>query len=350
MYGAGGRVGGPAPSTYSFPMARPRSTTTTRWTGAVAVTAGGLLLSACGGGPAAAPTTGSVAHTTVAAPGALRYAAPDPVARGTALVAVSCTAERACFALDPAGRAYRLTGGAWRGPTNIHATHAQPGNPTISCSDAPVCVAAPTGGTAVWDGRRWTAPRSADNTAVAAVGCAPTGVCVAVDTSGATFDYHGVWHSSAADGRSVSAVSCASAAFCVSVATAISMWDGRRWRSTETPPVTSAFTAVSCPTTTFCMAVDRLGQALRWNGRTWSAPDAVDPNGLHGAALTAVSCPTATLCVAADDAGTVLTWSGEGWTPTDVDSDLPLTGLSCPTPTYCVAVDRDGHAVIGRAG
>jgi hypothetical protein len=64
---------------------------------------------------------------------------------------------------------------------------------------------------------------------------------------------------------------------------------------------------VSCPSASFCMAVDTNGYALRWNGvswsqPTWSAPRQVDQN---GGGLTAVSCRPGGYCVATDYDGQV---------------------------------------------
>jgi hypothetical protein len=91
--------------------------------------------------------------------------------------------------------------------------------------------------------------------------------------------------------------------------------------------------------------VDEIGQALQWNGQTWSAPVAVGPS---GTALTGVSCPTTTYCVAVDKAGGIDQWHAGTWLHSDVDSALAFTGVSCPGPTLCVAVDHAGNVVVGR--
>ncbi len=56
---------------------------------------------------------------------------------------------------------------------------------------------------------------------------------------------------------------------------------------------------MSCATTTLCVAVDDNGDALTYDGSTWSAPTGID----GGHALTSVSCPTANFCAAVDSAG-----------------------------------------------
>jgi hypothetical protein len=66
-----------------------------------------------------------------------------------------------------------------------------------------------------------------------------------------------------------------------------------------------------------------------------------------GASVTGVSCPTTTFCVAVDDQGGVLQWAGGRVTRTDVDAGRHLTSISCPSTSLCVAVDQTGRVVIG---
>ncbi len=69
------------------------------------------------------------------------------------------------------------------------------------------------------------------------------------------------------------------------------------------PPLTgsnaSGLTAVSCPTTTFCRAVDSIGRVFAYNGTTWSSGTLID----NGHALTSISCPTVSYCIAVDRSG-----------------------------------------------
>ncbi|HEV2374898.1 MAG TPA: hypothetical protein VGS19_22410 [Streptosporangiaceae bacterium] len=107
------------------------------------------------------------------------------------------------------------------------------------------------------------------------------------------------------------------------------------------------FRSVSCPTTTFCMAVDQSGNnALRWNGTTWSAPGPIDP-GASRLELNSVSCITADFCVAVDSRGNALRWNGTTWSaPDPIDPHgAGFTSVSCGTATFCVAVDGHGDAL-----
>jgi hypothetical protein len=63
--------------------------------------------------------------------------------------------------------------------------------------------------------------------------------------------------------------------------------------------------------------------------------------------LTGVSCPTPTFCRAVDSVGRVFGYDGTSWAAgTVIDSGHALTSVSCPTTTYCVAVDRSGRAFV----
>jgi len=93
------------------------------------------------------------------------------------------------------------------------------------------------------------------------------------------------------------------------------------------------------------MAVDYNGNALSWNGTTWSAPTSVDPPALNGGpGLTGISCPSSSFCMAVDDYGNALSWNGSTWSaPQAVDSGTPLAGISCAAVGSCLAVDANGN-------
>jgi hypothetical protein len=94
--------------------------------------------------------------------------------------------------------------------------------------------------------------------------------------------------------------------------------------------------------------VDNVGNALTWNGTSWSQPVSIDPN---TGSLPSVSCPSATFCVAVDDFD-AFTWNGTSWSqPVSIDlgGNAYLNSVSCASATFCVAVDESGDAVIGRS-
>jgi hypothetical protein len=78
--------------------------------------------------------------------------------------------------------------------------------------------------------------------------------------------------------------------------------------------------------------------ALTFNGKKWSAPDTIDAGTIEP--LDAISCPSATFCTAVDG------W-GQAFDP-DVQKGYGLTGISCRTPRLCLAVDWEGNELTGR--
>ena len=99
------------------------------------------------------------------------------------------------------------------------------------------------------------------------------------------------------------------------------------------------------------MLVDSSGAVLTWNGTGFSAPQPIvtEPavTGTNASGLTGVSCPTTTFCRAVDSDGRVFGFNGTTWSPgVTIDKGHGLTAISCPTTTYCVAVDRAGNAFI----
>jgi phage-related protein len=145
-------------------------------------------------------------------------------------------------------------------------------------------------------------------------------------------------------------VSCPTASFCIAVDESGNnalRWNGTSWSR----PVTIdpggfkvELTSVSCASTSFCAAVDTLGRALIWNGRWWSGPTAIDP---RGAGMESVSCPTASFCVAVDGNGNALTWNGRSWSrPVRIDdTGTNIQSVSCASASFCAAGDWGGYVL-----
>ena len=114
---------------------------------------------------------------------------------------------------------------------------------------------------------------------------------------------------------------------------------------TSGTPLTSAnggVNAVSCPTSTFCVAVDRSGAMSRFNGSTWSTPQTIDGT----TSLTSVSCPTTTFCAATDVRGNYVMMDGLTWGPPTslATSNSPvMQSVSCASPTFCLAVGETAN-------
>ena len=127
---------------------------------------------------------------------------------------------------------------------------------------------------------------------------------------------------------------------------------GMTWGApTSADPPRGYPTSVSCPTASFCVAVDQAGDALTWSGSGWSKPAAIDPETYANFdGITSVSCPTSSFCAAVDGLGHALTFNGTRWSnvvtiDTNPDPDLILLeSVSCSSSNSCVAVDGQGNA------
>jgi hypothetical protein len=105
----------------------------------------------------------------------------------------------------------------------------------------------------------------------------------------------------------------------------------------------NGFFGVSCPTTTFCAAVDGSGDAVLWNGDRWSSPVQATTLG----SLNSVSCTSPTFCVALSGQVAVQ-FDGTAWTTSNAVGPAPSgpTGgqyqVSCTSPTFCASVNTAG--------
>jgi hypothetical protein len=108
------------------------------------------------------------------------------------------------------------------------------------------------------------------------------------------------------------------------------------------------FTSVSCPTSSFCAAVDSKGGVSVLQGSTWSTPQSIDSTATSdfNDGMGTVSCASASFCVAGDDLDTVYTYDGSSWSaahqlnPAVTEATVSFA-VSCPTTSFCLAVDGD---------
>ena len=153
------------------------------------------------------------------------------------------------------------------------------------------------------------------------------------------------WTNTHLDGAvALAAVSCPSTSFCAAVdgTGKATTYNGTTWSAPATIDGTKALKAVSCPSSSFCAAVDGSGNAVTYNGTTWATPGSIDGT----KALASVSCPTSSFCAAVDTSGKVVIYNGSTWaTPATIDGTKALKSISCPTSTFCAAVDGSGNVV-----
>jgi hypothetical protein len=108
-------------------------------------------------------------------------------------------------------------------------------------------------------------------------------------------------------------------------------------------PIGGTPTDVSCPTSSFCLAVDDSGGTVAYQHGSWGPPTVVNPGAEspnNDYALSAVSCVSADFCVTIDEQGDALTWNGGSWTRTPEVTGRANIGsaVACVSTTFCVAV------------
>ena len=119
-------------------------------------------------------------------------------------------------------------------------------------------------------------------------------------------------------------------------------YNGTSWTGVAAIDVGHSFTAVSCATATFCVAVDSSGNAAVLDHGKWH----VSP---MTSTMIAVSCPVRAFCVATNSAGGPVAYQGGKWSPvTVVDGTAAINTLSCASPTFCVATDHHGDVLYYR--
>jgi hypothetical protein len=116
-------------------------------------------------------------------------------------------------------------------------------------------------------------------------------------------------------------------------------YNGASWSGPAAADVGHDLVSVSCPTTSFCMAVDSSGQAAEHSDGLWG----LQPLGWPAAA---VSCPSAGSCLAVARSGATASYANGLWThEADADSGARITSLSCAAANSCVATDRANNVL-----
>ena len=104
---------------------------------------------------------------------------------------------------------------------------------------------------------------------------------------------------------------------------------------TSVDPPTGGLTAIACPSVTSCVATDRTGHVLRYDGATWTTPQAIPF--VHS--LNTISCPSVTFCMATGQDG-YITFDGTAWS--SVHPSVFFGLVSCASASFCAAAVGDG--------
>ncbi|MFZ0042098.1 MAG: hypothetical protein WAK93_12385 [Solirubrobacteraceae bacterium] len=288
----------------------------------------------------------------------------DPVgALSVELEHVSCApATTTCVAVDQDDRGLSTTDPAGGPPAWTVDTFAPPlegGLLTVDCPSSSLCVGSgganiytstdPTAGASAW-----TPTPLASAASPNAMSCPSTNLCVIArldgsiaassDPTGGT----GAWSTADIDGnRSLNAIFCSTQPECFTTdysGTVLTSTDPTDGASAWTvSPTTPTFESGTCPTTSFCVAVNGpdIHTTTDPSAATWTTQSVTNY-------LRAIACPSANLCVAVGGAGAldVSTNPQTGpWTSATIDNGRQLQSIACPSASLCVAVDSTGHVV-----
>jgi hypothetical protein len=294
-----------------------------------------------------------LAPAASASPG---WTAPAPVddTTPTAFSSVSCPTSNFCMASDFQGRELTYNGHVWSAPVPILSSDLVS---SVSCASANFCAAVDDNGQAfIYNGHHWSAPDVLDSGSVMpSVSCAPgTSFCVTVSGDDGPYGFiysGGTWSAAVlidtAPTTGIDAVSCPSATFCMAVDVSGNVVTTTDGGSTWSAPVdidgSNSSASISCATASFCTVVDLAGNAITYTG-SWAAPKHIG-----GPAMTSVSCVSSGVCVAGDSSsdGFFTTNFGSSWT-TDVGIGPDEGGVklyvACQTATFCPVVDSIGQS------
>jgi len=132
-----------------------------------------------------------------------------------------------------------------------------------------------------------------------------------------------------------SAVSCPTSTFCLAWADGWYRWNGSSWSGTASS--TSLYpVSVSCVSSTFCQYVTT-GYSGVWNGTSW-----LNARAPVNHTLDDVSCPAAFACIVGDERE-VSGWDGTEWSmpiASIATPDYVPFRVSCPTLNFCMAISN----------
>jgi hypothetical protein len=203
-----------------------------------------------------------------------------------------------------------------------------------------------------WLGQEQVDPH---NSALNTVSCSSPSFCVAGGLDLVVQDHAvqtDISSELSSDTDEVAAISCAaSTTFC-----AVTDDSGGAYTltgetlSARTQVASNGFDAVSCPLSSFCMAIDALGNTFRLSGGVW-----VPASKLGSLASTLsdlqLSCVSAQFCLAtlpgSGNDEDYYTYNGSNWSGASVleSTGAVESGLSCTSSTFCVAADTSDNTL-----
>ena len=295
-------------------------------------------VSVAAGSGASAPPVSAVRTPSATRPAPATSSAPGTwtwVDRGPLLLGVSCSSTTTCVAVGNEGAVLSSTAG---------------------------------GATLQWSSVPWTATQTDLGDTLTGVTCSGA-QCLAIsrgangttkpvshvyrsDDSGATWVDTGALPVAAFQTQGALVLACGSADYCVIAGTNGALWlstdGGTSWAVVPSGPQVP-YTAAACPAAETCVALSAGGVGSRIVKGAVS-PVATPPTG----SVTAMSCGSTTQCLAVDSKSGVFasTDTGNTWTKLarPVTGTLPVTSLSCTTASACVGLTDSSRAIATADG
>jgi photosystem II stability/assembly factor-like uncharacterized protein len=298
------------------------------------------------------------------------WSTPAAVGAATGLTGISCPTTTSCFATDEeptTNLIYSTTNGGatWSLSFNLaNDPNAGINAPfaAIACPSTTNCYAVGSEGliAATSDGGlNWRTDNSPTAAQLSAISCPSAGSCYAsvYEFNGSTIlhttDYGGTWTAQYGGGTgqfAYTSISCPSTTTCVAIGyggtAAATTTGGAAW-STQLPAgSTNAILGMSCTSASDCYAAAGNTILVTHNGgNTWAANTLGTTD-----QLVAISCPAANTCFAVGWPGAIYFTSNGGttWTyqPSYLSgSDQTLIGVSCSSAISCVAVGTQGTII-----
>lgn len=326
-----------------------------------------------------------------------------PVQVAGSLQGVSCPSVSLCLAADQAGNVVSATisGGRLARWKIVHVDFRAVdsyGNPArlsgISCPSVSLCVAVDNAGNVVVSTEpagppsAWSALHVDGANTLSAISCPSVSLCVAVDsgqnavTSTNPVGGASAWTVAHIDNAvgpecgkygpgqdcelGLPGVACPSTTLCVAVdrvGNAVTSTDPAggpsTWtvanieRNSYTFAGAYSLMGVSCPTSSLCVAVDGYGQDVVTSRSPTGGQSAWSVSNI-GVSLASVSCPLALLCfgVPVEPLTTNAlvsrnpTGGAAAWRRTTIDQTAAVVDASCPSTSLCAAVDDTGHILV----
>jgi hypothetical protein len=290
------------------------------------------------------------------------WTAPQAVSASTGYPTdVSCATATSCLVVTDAGYGEKFNGTTWSAPVPLLNRRDLS---AVSCPTATFCLAVNHEGDAVsFDGSTATVQPSdgLPDVGLVRLSCASAAFCVAVSGSSSATFTGSAWSPKVSTGSNgVAMLSCPAVGTCLgTLGHSAEHFDGSTWSAPAAVTADDTVYPVACSSTTFCVTTgnpdfDGLGDFpgggedfSTYNGATWSVLGSADSGGW----VSALSCPSSSFCLGAEIDGTVVTYDGARWsdpvalTPSAEDVDARI---SCPVATLCVALE--GAAVLVGTG